>query len=80
MRMTFGLLGLVLTLFVVVQLVRTQTAATAPVPVDAAEMAPPDAGLPAPQANPKQVPEQYQRALDDALKAGQQRLVATEKP
>jgi hypothetical protein len=80
MRVMFGLLGFVLTLFLVTQLVKTQTATTATIPAHAAERTPSDAGLPALQGNPKQVQEQYQRALDDALKAGQQRLDAAEKP
>lgn len=74
MRMMFGLLGLVLTLFVVVQLVKTQTATVAPAGVS-------PAGAPAkPQGNPKQVQEQYQQALDGALKAGQARNEAADKP
>ena len=80
MRVMFGLLGLVLTLFVVTQLVKTQTATTAPAPVQPMVVAPSDVNLPVPQGNPKQVQEQYQRALDDALKAGQQRLEAADKP
>jgi len=80
MRVMFGLLGLVLTLFVVMQLVKTQTASTAPAPVQPTGVTPADVNLPVPQGNPKQVQEQYQQALDDALKAGQQRLDAAEKP
>lgn len=80
MRVMFGLLGLVLTLFVVVQLVKIQTATTAPAPVQPMVAAPSGVNLPVPQGNPKQVQEQYQQALDDALKAGQQRLDAAEKP
>jgi len=76
----FGLLGLVLTLFVVMQLVKTQTATTAPAPVQPTAVTPSDVYLPVPQGNPRQVQEQYQQALDDALKAGQQRLEAAEKP
>ena len=64
MRMMFGLLGLVLTLFVVMQLVKTQTAPEVPV-------ATPPADAPStPQGNPKQMQEQYQQALDGALKQG----------
>lgn len=80
MRLTFGLLGLVLTLFVVMQLVKTQTATTAPVSPRVAEEAPSATEPPAPQGNPRQVQEQYQQSLDNALKAGQQRLDAAEKP
>lgn len=80
MRVMYGLLGLVLTLFVVVQLVKIQTATTVPVPAGASEKTPSDAGSPALQGNPKQVQEQYQQSLDDALKAGQKRLDAAEKP
>jgi hypothetical protein len=80
MRVMFGLLGLVLTLFVVMQLVKVQTASTAPAPVQPTVVAPSSADLPVLQGNPKQVQEQYQQALDDALKAGQQRLEAAEKP
>ncbi len=80
MRVMFGLLGLVVTLFVVVQLVKTQTATLAPAPVRPADASLPNAGLPAPQGNPKQVQEQYQQALDAALKAGQARNEAAEKP
>ena len=76
----FGLLGLVLTLFVVMQLVKTQTATPAPAPVQPTVVAPSDVNLPMLQGNPKQVQEQYQQALDDALKAGQQRLDAAQKP
>lgn len=79
MRVVFGLLGLVLTLFVVMQLVKSQTATTAPSRVQPT-VAPSDVSVPMPQGNPKQVQEQYQQALDDALKAGQQRLEAAEKP
>jgi len=75
----FGLLGLVLTLFVVMQLVKIQTATTAPAPVQPTGVAPSDVNLPVLQGNPKQVQEQYQQALDDALKAGHQRLDAAEK-
>lgn len=80
MRVMFGLLGLVLTLLVVMQLVKIQTATTEPAPVQPAVVAPSDVNLPMLQGNPKQVQEQYQQALDDALKAGQQRLDAAEKP
>jgi hypothetical protein len=80
MRVMFGLLGLVLALFVVMQLVKTQTATTAPARVQPTVVAPSGVDLPVPQGNPKQVQEQYQQALDDALKAGQQRLEAAEKP
>jgi len=80
MRVMFGLLGLVLTLFVVMQLVKTQTATTAPTAVQPMAVTPSDVDLPVLQGNPKQVQEQYQRALDDALKAEQQRLEAAEKP
>jgi len=76
----FGLLGLVLTLFVVMQLVKTQTATTAPAPVQPTVVAPSDVNLPMLQGNPKQMQEQYQQALDDELKAGQRRLEAAEKP
>ena len=79
MRVMFGLLGLVVTLLVVVQLVKTQTATSAPALVRPT-VAPSDVNLPTLQGNPKQVQEQYQQALDDALKAGQQRLEAAEKP
>lgn len=78
MRVIFGLLGLVLTLFVVMQLVKTQTATVAPVPVRAVDSAQPNVS--APQGNPKQVQEQYQQALEGALKAGQARNEAAEKP
>lgn len=77
MRMIFGLLGLVLTLFVVMQLVKVQTATTKPAPARAAEAAPPDTRLP---GSSPQVQEQYQGALDDALSAGQKRLDAADKP
>jgi hypothetical protein len=80
MRVMLGLLGLVLTLFVVMQLVKTQTATTAPAHVQSTVVAPSDVNLPMLQGHPKQVQEQYQQALDDALKAGQQRLDAAEKP
>ena len=80
MRMIFGLLGLVLTLLVVMQLVKTQTATTAPVLVPPTVVAPSAVNLPMLQGNPKQMQEQYQQALDDGLKAGQQRLEAPEKP
>jgi hypothetical protein len=80
MRVIFGLLGLVLTLFVVLQLVKTQTATTAPAAVQPTVVERSDVNLPVLQGNPKQVQEQYQQALDDALKAGQQRLDAAEKP
>ena len=80
MRVMFGLLGLVLTLFVVMQLVKTQTATTAPAPVQPTVVAPSDVNLPMLQGNPKQMQEQYQQALDDELKAGQRRLEGAEKP
>lgn len=80
MRVMLGLLGLVLTLFVVMQLVKTQTATTAPVSPRVAEDGLSAAESPALQGNPKQVQEQYQQSLDDALKASQQRLDAAEKP
>ena len=74
MRMMFGLLGLVLTLFVVMQLVKTQTAPVVPV------VTPPADAPSTPQGNPKQMQEQYQQALDGALKAGQARNEAADKP
>ena len=80
MRVIFGLLGLVLTLFVVMQLVKTQTATVAPAAVLPSGSAPPHGAQPVLQGNPKQMQEQYQQALDDALKAGQQRIDAAEKP
>lgn len=75
--MMFGLLGLVLTLLVVMQLVKIQTATTKPAPPRAAEAAPSDTKLP---GSSPQVQEQYQGALDDALSAGQKRLDAADKP
>ncbi len=80
MRVMFGLLGLVVTLFLVMQLVKMQTATLAPAPVRPTDASLPNANPPAPQGNPKQVQEQYQQALDGALKAGQARNEAAEKP
>lgn len=80
MRVIFGLLGIVLTLFVVVQLVKIQTTTLAPATARPAESTQPNATLPIPQGNPKQVQEQYQQSLDGALKAGQERNEAAEKP
>jgi hypothetical protein len=80
MRVIFGLLGLLLTLFVVMQLVKTRIATSAPVPTGEVLTTPSDAERPVLQGNPKQMQEQYQRALDDAMKAGQKRLDAAEKP
>jgi len=79
MRVMFGLPGLVLTLFVVVQLVKIQTSAPAPVWPPVA--APSDRELPpALQGNPKQVQGQHQRVLNSALKAVRQRLETAQKP
>jgi hypothetical protein len=80
MRVMFGLPGLVLTLFVVIQLVKIQTATTAPAPVQPTVVALFGVDLPAPQGNFKRVYGQHQQALHDAPKAGQQRLDAAEKP
>lgn len=80
MRVMFGLMGLLLTLFFVMHLVKTRVGTSAPVPAGEAETAPSDAERPVLQGNPKQMQEQYQRALDDAIKAGQKRLDAAEKP
>jgi xanthine dehydrogenase molybdopterin-binding subunit B len=77
MRVIFGLLSLVLTLFVVMQLVKIQATTTKPVPARAAEAAPPNTRL---QGSSQQVQEQYQGALDDALSAGQKRLDAADQP
>lgn len=77
MRVIFGLLGLVLTLFVVMQLVKIQTTTTKFAPARAAEAMPPDTRL---QGSSPQVQEQYQGALNDALSAGQKRLDVADKP
>jgi hypothetical protein len=78
MRVILGCLGLVLALFVVMQLVKTQTTPLAPVrPPGAAPVA---GDPPALQGRPQQVQDQYRQALDDALKAGQQRMESAEKP
>jgi hypothetical protein len=78
MRVMFGLPGLVLTLFVVVQLVKIQTSAPAPVWPPVA--APSDRELPALQGNSKQVQGQHQRVLNSALKVVRQRLETAQKP
>lgn len=80
MRVIFGLLGLLLMLFFVMHLVKTRIATSAPAPADEAETAPSDVERPVLQGNPKQMQEQYQRTLDDAMKAGHKRLDAAEKP
>ncbi len=77
MRVIFGLLGLVLTLFVVMQLVKIQTTTTKFTPARAVEATPPDTRL---QGSSPQVQEQYQGALNDALSAGQKMLDAVDKP
>ena len=80
MRVMFGLLGLVVTLFLVMQLVKMQTATLAPAPVRPTDASLPNANPPAPQGNPKQVQEQYQQALDGALKAATPQLTSTIRP
>ncbi|MEX1168455.1 MAG: hypothetical protein WEK74_16570 [Hydrogenophaga sp.] len=80
MRMMLGLIGVLLTMLVVAQLVKTQTATEVPAPVQPPQSAPDGTTLPVLQGNPQQVQEQVQQALDAALKAGQQRMDAAEKP
>ena len=79
MRMIFGLLGILLTLFVVMQLVKTQTATLVPAPAQPVPTVPEEA-LPTLQGNPQQMQEQYRQALDAALKTGQQQMDAADKP
>lgn len=78
----FGLLSLVLALFVVMQLVNTQTKT----PPDSAVRAAPSVADPsapqrmAPPPPTPSAPAAYQRSLDAAQQAGQQRLDAADQP